>query len=138
MSETATSLDPSILKNSSSERVATIGGTFDALHTGHKEYIKLSFEFADYVIIYVNSDEYDQRKRFNMKSYDKRVHALRDFIFKIGVDPTRYEFRKLSSRSQLEEDYLSEEIHFAIVVPEYYQLLRSMNELRTKNGKMQF
>ena len=89
-------------------RVATIGGTFDGLHAGHKEYIRLAFEFADNVTIYVKSDEYDQRKKFRVMTYEyhKRINDIKGFLHSIGVDKVRYRLRELLNLSELENDYL--------------------------------
>jgi hypothetical protein len=67
-----------------------------------------------------------------------KTDSIRNFISKIGVDAIRNELHDLSSLSQLEKNYLSEEIHFAIVAPEYYQLLHTLNQLRMENGKNAF
>jgi len=44
-----------------------IGGTFDALHDGHKEYIRTAFEFGDRVFIMLKSEDWKD-KRYITKS----------------------------------------------------------------------
>ncbi len=117
------------------ERIATIGGTFDVLHIGHKEYIRLAFEYADRVLIYVNSDKYTNgKKHYSVRSYEYRVTRLTNFIREIGCE-NRYEIRCLHRLEQLEADYLEtdglrDKIFMAIVSPDYYDFFLNINRIR--------
>src|SRR5574341_1359585 len=74
-------------ENGEQVRIATIGGTFDTLHPGHKEYIQLAFEYADQLLIYVSSDEYCiGKKKYEVHPYEKRIQELEEFINTLNVD----------------------------------------------------
>jgi len=121
-------------------RIATIGGTFDTLHAGHREYIRLAFEYADQVIIYVNSDEYTNGKKlYSVRPYNRRVARLLDFVREIECE-NRCTIRCLHELTQLEADYLGtnghdEKIDMAIVSPEYYDFFLNLNRAREAQGK---
>jgi len=119
------------------ERVATGGGTFDTLHLGHQEYIRTVFEYADQVLLYVSSDEYAKAKKvYEVRPYHLRVRRLESFIInKLGINRDRYEIRQLNTLAQVKNDLLKEDIHIALVVPEYYALLRRINQERMDHGK---
>jgi pantetheine-phosphate adenylyltransferase len=125
------------------ERIATIGGTFDVLHIGHKEYIRLAFEYADRVLIYVNSDEYTNgKKHYSVRSFEYRVERLKDFIREIGCE-NRYEIHCLHKLEQLEIDYLETDglgnkIYMAIVSPDYYDFFLNINHIREARGMKSF
>jgi pantetheine-phosphate adenylyltransferase len=130
-------------ENKNQERIATIGGTFDTLHTGHKEYIRLAFEYADRVIIYVTSDEYvNGKKKYSVRPYASRVEELEYFIQSIECD-NRYQIRCLHNQDELINDYLKrpdlkEKIYMAIVSPEYYDFFLELNRLREAQGLKSF
>jgi pantetheine-phosphate adenylyltransferase len=117
------------------ERVVTIGGTFDAMHLGHQEYIRLAFEFGDHVIIYVNSDEYAQgSKEYQITCYEQRVKGLKNFIDRMGLYKS-YQIRCLHKQDELKADYLKDpdlakKQVLAIVSPEYYSNFLELNRLR--------
>lgn len=122
--------------NGHQKLIVTIGGTFDTLHKGHKEYIRLAFEYADRVLIYVNSNEYVKpKKSYDVRPYRLRVKRLKNFISKIGISEERYEIRQLNTVAQVKNDYLKEDIHIAIVIPEYYAMFRRINQQRMAKGK---
>ncbi len=130
-------------QNGYQDRIATIGGTFDTLHTGHKEYIRLAFEYADRVLIYVSSDEYaNRRKNYRVRSYQFRVKRLTNFIREIGCE-NRYEIRCLHRLGNLETDYLEnddlkDKICMAIVSPAYYKFFLRINLDRVAQGMKSF
>lgn len=115
---------------------ASIGGTFDALHEGHKEYIQMAFTYANYVFIYVTSDEYAQfTKTYFVRTYDCRVERLKDFIAENGIGESRYEIKKLPSLRHLKKELLSKKIDISIVTPEYQDIFEDVNQLRQIYGK---
>jgi cytidyltransferase-like protein len=139
-------------KNNDQERLATIGGTFDILHPGHKDYIRLAFEYADRVLIYLSSDEYCKDKkdhellpgflRPKVRPYDDRVKDLVEFLREIKCQD-RCLIRRLNKKDDLVYDYIGnpdfrEKIYMAIVSPEYYEFFRAINEERPKNGLVNF
>ncbi len=122
---------------------ATIGGTFDTLHAGHKEYIQLAFTYADHVLVYVSSDDYAYRnKNYRARSYEFRVQQLMNFIRELGCEK-RYEIRCLHNLEQLKTDYLETDglngkICIAIVSPEYYEFFLRINQAREALGMKTF
>lgn len=125
------------------ERIVTVGGTFDTLHPGHKDYIQLAFEHADRVLIYVNSDEYiNGKKLYSVLSYEARVAELMNFIREIECE-NRCEIRCLHKLEELEIDYLENDnlrnkIYMAIVSPEYYDFFLKINNIREARGMKSF
>lgn len=130
-------------RNGEVEHIATIGGTFDVLHLGHKEYIRLAFENADRVLIFVTSDDYsDHDKLYSVRPYSFRVQQVISFVRDIGCE-NRCEIRCLNSLQQLEIDFievddLRKNIKMAIVSPEYYNLFLRINYLREQLGMRSF
>ncbi len=59
-----------------------IGGTFDGLHKGHREFIRKAFTLADRVLVCVTSDRMAGRKKVSGKieSYGKRKKRLEEFL----------------------------------------------------------
>lgn len=129
--------------NGQHERIVTIGGTFDTLHTGHKEYIRLAFEFADHVWIYVSSDAYaNEQKRYPVRPYEARIEELKDFLSQ-NIACRQYHVRCLSSLKELQRDYLespelSRCVYMAIVSPEYYDFFQTLNVVRETRGLKSF
>lgn len=124
-------------------RIVTIGGTFDTLHKGHKEYIRLAFQFADRVLIYVNSDKYvHEKKDYSVRPYETRVKKLKDFIEELRFE-NRCEIRCLQNHEELEYDYLEDKnirnnIYMAVVPPEYYDCFLKLNYSREMHGMQPF
>src|ERR1700730_6805024 len=51
--------------------IATIGGTFQAMHLGHRQYLKLALRLADIVHISLTSDHYASTlKNYPVASFD--------------------------------------------------------------------
>lgn len=72
------------LNDSASRRpysLASIGGTFNALHIGHCAYLRLAFTLADRVHIYLANDRYAMaRKNYSPRTYDNRRKRLRSLL----------------------------------------------------------
>lgn len=125
--------------NGNSKRIATIGGTFDVLHHGHKEYIKLAFDFSDYLIIFVSTDKYLKgKKKYSVKPYKDRLKKLMEFIHQLGYQ-NRYEVRKHKRKNDFKKIYLQtftkkNTMYMAIVSPEYYKRFIKINRAREKKG----
>jgi len=130
-------------ENSEQRHIASVGGTFDTLHPGHKEYLLLAFEFADRVMIYVSSDEYcKNKKQYEVRQYATRVQELKDFLVEHNLQ-NRCEIRCLYHQDVLIVDYLSnpdlgEKIDMAIIGPEYCDFFRELNCKRKELGMRNF
>jgi len=128
--------------------IATIGGTFNKLHRGHKEYIKLAFDYAKNVLIYVNSDEYavKNKEHHPISFYKKRENELKEYIER-HLEENRlersYEIKCLNNKQELEADFLHganlrKRISMVIVIPEYYETFSEINKLRQISGSKNF
>jgi cytidyltransferase-like protein len=121
------------------KRIATIGGTFDALHQGHKDYIKLALDFSDYTIIYLSTDEYaNGKKNYQVKPYEERYKRITQFLQQIGCQQ-KCEIRPHAEANDIIVAYLNEFIlhdvsYITIVSPEYYEKLLTINRLRESKG----
>lgn len=130
-------------ENGHEERLVTIGGTFDTLHTGHKAYIRLAFEYADRVLIYVTSDEYiNGKKNYAVRPYSYRVDKLEGFIQEIECE-NRYRIRCLHSQDDLITDFiekpdLKKNLYMTIISSEYYDLFFEINRTREEKGIKSF
>lgn len=129
--------------DSKRERIATIGGTFDTLHAGHKEYIRLAFEFVERVWIYISTDEHaNARKRYIVQPYEDRVEKLEEYLAQ-NVESRRYQIRRLRNMEELQRDYLEtselrENLFLAVVSPEYYEFFQDLNVKREARGLPSF
>ncbi len=138
------------------ERIVTIGGTFDELHRGHKEYIRLAFEFATRVIIYVNSNQFNSdqftngKKKYLAHPYAHRLEKLREFLQEIEQEMEeenalhrKYcQIKELNHVDDVKKDYLEnpelQEVYMAIVSPEYYHSFVELNRARAARGLPSF
>jgi len=63
------------------EKVIAVGGTFDVLHKGHKEFLKTVFSKGDKIIVGLTSDTYvNHNKPGSHKSYEERKNNLTEFL----------------------------------------------------------
>ena len=121
------------------KRIATIGGTFDALHNGHKSYIELAFEFADEVILYLTTPDYvEWRKSYQISTFEQRARRIRDFAASRGWGD-QLKIRKHKTRDDFLHDFLqeftSEHVRYiAVISPEYYNRFLEINAEREKRG----
>jgi len=130
-------------ENGHAEHLVTIGGTFDTLHVAHKTYIRLAFECADRVLIYVTSDEYvNGKKSYSARPYAYRVDKLEGFIQELECEKP-YHIRCLRSQNDLINDFiekpdLKENLYMVIISPEYYDLFLDINRMREAKGSKSF
>jgi pantetheine-phosphate adenylyltransferase len=57
-----------------------IGGTFDGLHKGHREFIRKAFTLADRVLVCITSDRMAKKKALDVGSYASRKRKLEGFL----------------------------------------------------------
>ncbi len=127
-------------RNGEPERVATIGGTFNAMHDGHKDYIKLSFDFAERIFIYVTSDRFvnGNGKLYPVQTYQERVKQIENYLTEINkLD--KCEIHPIDRVEDILFDYLDNpetntRFYMAIVTPEYYDFFIKINHIRQKKG----
>ena len=113
--------------NGNSKRSAIIGGCFNALHLGHKEYIKLAFDFADEVFVLLSTDKYAKIcKSYEVDSYEYRKKCLENYINEINGFKS-YTIYELDSECSLIQFCLEKDITMALIVPEYYSLFEKIN-----------
>ncbi|MDZ7263066.1 MAG: adenylyltransferase/cytidyltransferase family protein [candidate division KSB1 bacterium] len=124
-----------ISDNGKKRRTAIIGGTFNAMHQGHKEYINLAFEFADEVIIMLATDKFAQSsKRYPVFSYEIRKARLENYLNEVnGFKPHR--IQEMDSECDLIQFCTENDISMAVIIPEYYSLFQRINLIRKDESK---
>lgn len=121
--------------NGKNKRTAIIGGTFNALHQGHKYYIKLAFDFADEVFILLSSDEYARIcKSYEVNSYNDRAYSLKTYIHQIA-DGKPFHIIKMESDAFLINFCTANDFTMAVIIPEYYSLFQRINNIREDEHK---
>lgn len=121
------------------ESLTTIGGTFDALHTGHKAYIRRAFDYAEQVLIYIASDLLAQKlKNYKSLPYELRKKRVLTYLKELCVQD-RATICKLDECDQLKYDFvdnqsLAHRLSMAIIGPEYYDYFREINARRLERG----
>jgi cytidyltransferase-like protein len=117
--------------------LASIGGTFNSLHQGHKRYIEIAFKSALNVYIQLSSDKLAQEiKHYNVYSYHERLNKLETYLNERGWNG-RYSIFILESRAKLREVILDNEFDLAVVEPAYFADFLEYNSYRTGFGKQQ-
>ncbi len=63
-------------------RIVVIGGTFDRLHRGHRDFLQFSFSKSDYVVLGLTSDAYIKKYKdgLGVESYETREKNLQIFL----------------------------------------------------------
>ena len=122
-------------ENRKLKRTAIIGGTFNELHQGHKDYVKLAFEYAEEIYIFLSSDDYAQIcKSCLVEPYHIRKKYLENYIKEINGFK-KYSIYELDSEYSLIHFCLKNEITMAVVSPEYYLLFQRINRIREDEAK---
>ncbi len=121
--------------NGRNKRTAIIGGTFNALHLGHKYYIKLAFDFADEVFILLSSDEYARVcKSYEVNPYPTRATSIKNYIDQIA-DGKPFHIIKMDSDAFLINFCTANDFTMAVIIPDYYSLFQRINNIRVDEGK---
>src|ERR1700733_15133536 len=64
---------------------ATVGGTFHAMHIGHKRYLEIAFAIARWVYIHITNDEFaNSLKPYRVKPYDIRHRQMEGILTELG------------------------------------------------------
>jgi len=121
--------------NGKIRRTAIIGGTFNAMHQGHKDYIKLAFDFAEEVIVLLSTDKYAKScKKYCVAPYEVRKNIIENYIIEVnGSKPHR--ICEMDSECSLIRFCSENDITIAIIIPEYYSLFQKINRIREDEGK---
>ena len=114
-------------------RLASVGGTFDAIHKGHWFLLEEAFKVADSVLIGLTTDEFAEElhKPHYVDRYEKRLSDLnlflegRDFIHRAEVIPLADPYGPAIDSKEIEGIVVSEETEPRAV---------EINELRVAGG----
>jgi cytidyltransferase-like protein len=112
-------------------RVATIGGTFQAMHLGHRQYLRLALKLADTVHLSLTSGRYASTfKDYPVTPFDVRRKEIKSFLTSIGASD-RTKIHELTCLDQLKELMLTTVLDVALVEPQYLELFQTFNRLRS-------
>jgi cytidyltransferase-like protein len=119
-------------------RTGTIGGTFQAMHLGHRQYLSLALRLADTIHIFLTSDRYaSTHKEYPVASFDVRSKEIWSFLASIGITD-RIIIHELSSFDQLEKFMTTTALDVALVEPQYLDLFQSFNCIRSQSKMDEF
>lgn len=99
-------------------RLVSVGGTFNALHDGHREYLKLALRLADKVHILLASDSYArQRKNYHPRPLSNRRRSIKTFLDNLNC-ADRVEIQTLKNVADIER-YVTGEVSLDLVLVEF-------------------
>ncbi|MFK4085182.1 adenylyltransferase/cytidyltransferase family protein [Kribbella sp. NPDC020789] len=99
-------------------RLVSVGGTFNALHDGHREYLKLALRLADKVHILLASDAYaKQRKAYHPRPLSNRRRSIKTFLDNLNCTD-RVEIQTLKNVADIER-YVTGEDSLDLVLVEF-------------------
>lgn len=109
-----------------------IGGTFDNLHRGHREFIGKAFDIGDKVLVCITSDEMVRNKPLSNKiePYEKRKKNLVKFLKENG-------WLKRAEIVRIENPFtegLRHELTHIIVTPETRPNAEKINKMRKRKN----
>ncbi len=110
-------------------RKVAVGGTFDRLHAGHRELLRVAFTSGEKVLIGLTSDSIARKK--GAESYEKRLAELKRFLAEEG-------FTEQAEIVKLEDYYgpavSDAELEAIVVTEETLARAKEINALRRKRG----
>ena len=109
-----------------------IGGTFDGLHKGHREFIRKAFELGDRVLLCLTSDEMAGRKPGSEKaeSYVKRKNKVEGFL-------REHDWLKRAEIIKIEDPFsegMRPQLTYIVVSKETRKNAEKINNMREKSG----
>ena len=107
-----------------------VGGTFEALHAGHRALLKRAFELGDVTIGLTSGKMARKAKKRTVKSFSARKKALKIFVKK--------EFNSLTEIIKIEDKFgptLRQDFNYIVVSPETYETALEINKERKKINK---
>jgi cytidyltransferase-like protein len=118
---------------------ASVGGTFNALHEYHRDYLLASLALADSVHLLLASDSYArERKSYEPRPYDERRKSLDAFFKSLGC-ADRIEIDALWQISDIQTYVEScERLDLVIAERAYFEWFANWNERRAQSGMTQY
>lgn len=107
-----------------------VGGTFDALHLGHKTLLRKAFEVGDKVYIGVTTDEFVKKIGKKAKSYAIRVKRIQKFL----DDENLQEKAIIMPLNDFYGNAIEKDYDAIVVSPESYSRAREINDIRKRKG----
>lgn len=115
-------------------KLAALGGTFDRLHKGHREFLKYALSLSENILIGVTSDAYvkKHKKAFNIFPFSERKLMLQNYFSERGLTQ-RVQIVQIddSAGPLLTNDYQVEAI---IATSDSSKSARDLNEQRMSMG----
>lgn len=119
-------------------RLVSLGGTFNELHRGHKEYLDMGLYLAEKVHIYITSDMYASTyKIYPPKPYELRLRKILSYLSKKNkID--KCEIFAINNNLELEQNIIKLNYDLVVVEPAYFEKFKSLALIKGRNGKKQF
>jgi len=119
--------------------LASAGGTFNAFHEGHQEYLKSTLRLADEVHILLSDDEYArERKSYSPHEFTARRKSVRRYLRTIGCS-SRVSIKRLVSKVDIENFVkTSERLDIVITERAYFDWFNDWNGRREESGLIRF
>ena len=109
--------------------IGSIGGTFNILHEGHKDYIKTAFRFCEFVYIMLTTNKYTQKK-YQVKSFNLRKKQIVEYLKSLNIKRNKYKFIKIDNTKSLIGFMTKTNINLVITSHEYYPLMKLINDIK--------
>jgi pantetheine-phosphate adenylyltransferase len=117
-------------------RLASVGGTFNWFHQGHRGYLKIAFILADQVHIMLASDSFArQRKLYEPRPWTVRIRYLEAFL-EDAEFTQRHEIALLNELHDIEDYAVTCDLLDLVVVERaYFDWFDEWNRKRVANHR---
>lgn len=115
-----------------------MGGTFQGLHDGHRQYLEIAAELAEFLFVFVLADCYARaRKSYPVDPTADRINAIRAYLEKKGVE-SAYEFREVYEAGEVDRFLATADVDLVVTEPCHRERFARVNAQRLECGRPEY
>lgn len=118
--------------------VGTVGGTFEGLHEGHRQYLRTAALLTEHLHVFVSHERRAQRQKpYTVTPATIRLAAIERFVGGLTA-PSRLTMHVVTDGRDVKRFCCFEPVDLAVVIPEHRYRFEDYNEQRRRAGLAEF